>query len=79
MTPTHQRMLKLFSDGLPHTRRELHACLDDELSALATIQYHISTLRKLLPAGEAIDCVFVNRRFCYRHVRLLASAVDGKT
>lgn len=73
-TPTHARMLEVLADGMPHTRRELHACLWDEASALTAIQRHISTLRQLLlPKGQTIVCEFHKRSICYRHVRLLHS------
>lgn len=77
-TPTHKRMLAVLADGLPHRREELHACLSDELGPINNIHVHISNMRKKLRArGQDIVCEVVNRRFLYRHVRLLASAEDG--
>lgn len=73
-TPTELRMLEVLSDGRQHTRKELHACLYDELSSLKTVKFHVSTLRKKLERrGETIVCV-LNNGVHYRHVRLLASA-----
>jgi hypothetical protein len=72
MTPTQRRMLSLLADGRPHTRRELHALLWDEQGALSNIQPHLSRLRHTLrPKGQEIICEIVNRRICYRQVRLL--------
>ena len=45
LTPTENRIWKLLSDNKAHTREEIHGCLWDEMSNLATIQYHISNLR----------------------------------
>ena len=79
-TPTEQKMLAILADGLPHTQEELHACLYDDLGRLGNIHMHISNIRKILrPCGESIICEFFRRKRWYRHVRLLASAVDGKT
>jgi len=79
-TPTQKRMLKVLSDGQRHTREELHACLDDELSALSAIQAHITYIRKHLEIrGEDIVCVARDRSYHYQHVRLLNSANDGRT
>ena len=78
-TPTQRAMLTVLADGLDHTRQELHACLPDSLGPLTNIKAHLCNLRKhLRPMGQDIVCVLVNRRICYRHVRLLASAYDGK-
>lgn len=74
-----ERMLRLLSDGLPHTRQELHSCLNDDLGALSNIRAHISSIRQTLRRrGEDIVCELVTRRICYRHIRLLASAYDGR-
>lgn len=78
-TPTQQAMLRVLADGCTHTREELHACLPDELSQPASIHPHLVRLRKILrPKGQDIICQLLNRKVHYRHVRLLASAVDGK-
>jgi hypothetical protein len=78
-TPTQQAMLDVLSDGQAHTRQELHACLPDELGPLSNINSHLCNTRKhLRPIGQDIVCELVNRRICYRHVRLLASTYTGK-
>lgn len=79
-TPTQAAILRLLSDGLPHNRYEIHRLLPDDLSQLTALQMHISRIRKQLrPSGQDILCTLVNRRICYQHVRLLASANDGRS
>lgn len=52
--PTHTRMLKLLSDGLPHTRRELHDCCtvgranNHSSVTMSTVDVHLHLLRKKL-------------------------------
>ena len=76
-TPTHQAMLDVLADGRPHLRKELHACLPDELGPPTNIHAHLTAIRKMLrPKGQDIICTLVNGRICYRHVRLLASQYD---
>jgi hypothetical protein len=72
-TPVQQRMLMILADGKPHTREELHACLEDELGALSNIQPHLTYIRrKIRPLGQDIICEFGNRRLFYRHIRLIS-------
>jgi hypothetical protein len=73
-------MYQILSDGLPHKKRELHGCLYDDMGALRNIQTHISLMRRQLrPLGMDILCELVNTRcVCYRLVRLLASATNGR-
>jgi DNA-binding SARP family transcriptional activator len=78
-TPTQQLILTLLSDGMPHPREDVMSCLADPLSSRANLNNQLSDMRRLLrPRGEDIICQLLNRRICYRHVRLLASAYDGK-
>lgn len=77
MTPIEQKMFKLLSDGMFHTRTEVHSCLYDELGKLSNIKHHISTLRKKLPLGYLIVCV--NRgKLGYQMVRSISSANTGR-
>lgn len=70
------KMLRLLSDGEPHPVSELHElCLPSGRKAVRT---NILALRKALPPGEAILCTIRNRKTYYQHVRLLASANDGR-
>jgi DNA-binding response OmpR family regulator len=72
-TPTEARILSVLSDGGRHSRDEIHACLNDNLSGPGTSRVHIHNLRKKLQAlGEDIVCeMLFGRKRCYRHVRLL--------
>ena len=73
-----ERILQILSDGLPHDREELRRCVD-EMSSFHNLQNHLVALRKTLrPNGEDIVCELANRRIHYRHIRLLASATDGR-
>ncbi len=73
-TPTQQRILDLLSDGLAHSKRELFALLDDELAGRTAIRKHICLLRKLLPLGQTILCVYEKRQIMYRMVRFLSNS-----
>ena len=70
-TPTERDILAVLSDGMPHSRTELHACLPDELGGFVNLRMHISRMRKKLrPAGQDITSV---NGIGYQLVRLLAS------
>lgn len=72
LTPTQQRFLDVLGDGLPHSRDQLRNCLPDPLGDYSNVQLHISYLRKKLrPRGQDILCVFHQKSFYYRWVRLL--------
>ena len=72
LSDIQQSMLRVLSDGKPHKRIELHACLWDEQSRLSSIQRHISLIRKVLrPLNQDILCVYCGRMICYQHIRLL--------
>lgn len=79
-TPTQARIIKMLADGMPHTRKELKTCLDDELAELGAVNFHVSILRKKLrPIGQDIVCELgAGYRLGFRHIRLLASSNDGK-
>jgi hypothetical protein len=74
-TPTQRAILSVLSDGEPHGRDELVACLSDDLANPNAIHYHLCPLRKILRAkGEDIICEYTKRRAQrYRHVRLLVT------
>ncbi len=76
-TKTEVKILKMLSDGLPHTRDELKTCMDDPLATNTNLKAHIHRLRgKLKMVGESIVC-----ELCpgirYRHVRLLYNPNEG--
>jgi len=74
-TPTEQRMLAVLSDGMLHTRDELHACLNDEHGPVSNIRPHVHSLKtKLQPKGEDVICQYYRGGYYYRHVRILKSA-----
>lgn len=78
-TVTQQKLIDILQDGLPHNRFELRDAIDGELTSLTNMQNHVSHIRKKLrPIGQDIICELVHGRICYRHVRLLSSAHDGR-
>ena len=79
-TPTEKRIINLLSDGRAHSREEIHELLEDELSPLSAINYHITNLRsKVKGRGLIILCVSVRRNLRYQLVRELSSPYDGRT
>jgi DNA-binding response OmpR family regulator len=81
-TPTQERILTILADGMAHPRRELWDQMTDEndKEAAQNLSRHLSILRKRLRIkGEDIVCELNGSgyRICYRHVRLLPSAVNG--
>lgn len=79
-TETQERMLAVLRDGMAHHRNELRECCPDNMTSDSCIRAHLSNIRKVLRRrGEDIVCVWQDRCLKYRHVRLLASAVDGVT
>ena len=73
-TRTERRMMEILADGLPHSRRELHACLPDELGELRNIWTHISRIRKKVrPKGREIVCEIWQRTVHYRLVVLVTA------
>ena len=68
LTPTEDRIVKLLLDGADHSRKELCACLNDELSDCLPV--HLTKIRKKIrPQGLDIVCDRIAMR--YRMVRLL--------
>ncbi len=79
-TPTQLRILRRLSDGLPHSKEEMIKTID-ELATLGMFSQQLWILRKkLLPLGQDIVCRTHGggRQHAYQHVRLLASANDGR-
>lgn len=66
-------ILSVLSDGMPHKRGDLKACLCDHLADFDTVRVHLSRIRKKLPPDEEIICQFFRREFHYRHIRKLTS------
>jgi hypothetical protein len=77
-SPTEQAIINILSDGTRHTREELFECVD-YLSKMSVVRKHVCKIREVLrPIGQDIVCEYWYGKLYYRHVRLLASAVDGK-
>jgi DNA-binding winged helix-turn-helix (wHTH) protein len=74
-TPTQRRILAVLADWRPHSREELHACLNDDLGSLANLWAHVSNIRKALqPLGRDIVSVRCGGVACYRLVSLAKPA-----
>lgn len=68
LTPTQLRIYQLLSDGERHTKPEIHACLDDELSGVSGVRVHIKNLRDKLPPDRIILCECASLTIYYRMV-----------
>lgn len=77
-TPTERRILKVLSDGQPHTRAELMKCLWDELASPAAMRQHIINIRpKIAPLGQTIVCEMGKSYVIYyRHVTILTPSAN---
>lgn len=74
-TPIQTRMLRVLADGLPHRRKELWQCLQDELAPMSLINQHIMLMRaKLRMIQQDIVCELNGRTILYRHVQHLNGA-----
>ena len=70
-TPTERRMLAILGDGLPHLKREMLSCLNDDLADESTVEGHLINLRKKLRhRGRDVLGQYVNNRYHVRLVRL---------
>lgn len=72
LTPTETKLLELLSDGQPHYHKELVKCLWDEMGGRNNVRQRIFHLRKKLPAGQAILCVYHRKQFAYRLVSIIS-------
>jgi DNA-binding response OmpR family regulator len=71
-TPTEERILRVLSDGLPHSHDDLRELLCDDMAVKRTINTHVSNIRrKLKPLGQTIVCEYIRKRQHYRHIVLL--------
>lgn len=77
-TRTQRILLGILADGMPHSREELRVAIDG-LATFNNLQKHLTEIRRRIrPQSEDIICEYSRRRLCYRHVRLLHSAYDGR-
>lgn len=76
-TDVESCILSVLSDGEPHPRESLLACLCDSEGTFCAVRRHLSNIRKKLPANERIICQFWRRSLHYRHViHLVAPAAS---
>lgn len=75
-TPTERAILDILSDGQPHAKDELIACLPDDLGDFGNVQNHLTNIRKKIRPREDIIAQLVQRRVYYRHIRVLISTSD---
>ncbi len=74
LTPIEERMLKILSDGKPHSKAELHGCV--YTGALDNVGKHVSNIRKkILPLGQDIALKLIRRKLHYQHVIIMNSAL----
>jgi hypothetical protein len=72
-TATQKSMLRILSDGLPHSREELHEVCGPSL--VGVVAYHVMEIRKKLASkGETIVALRIHRQAHYQQVRLLSDA-----
>lgn len=72
LTPTQRKMFDLLSDGAPHSRKEMEACLWDEASTRPAdaVRNQVTKLRgALLPTGLDIVVRGANGTSTYRLMR----------
>lgn len=85
LQPVQQKILNLLSDGLWHSKEEVHGCLVDDMGPIDNISPHLYALRKYLHskrlyiicAPEYVSIGKVDKG--YRLVRFLSSADDCTT
>lgn len=72
LSKIQRQMLEILSDGKPHNRKELFACLYEQDAPIYNIITHISKIRKYLRRqGQDVINTIHRRRRCYIQVRLL--------
>lgn len=65
------RIFAVLADGLLHRPEEMRDCLNDELSPISNIFFHITNMRKVLRKhGEDIICQFEGKQSYYRLVQV---------
>ena len=81
-TPTQCRILAVLSDGQLHSRDELFACLNDDMTNLTCLRVHLAYLRKkMAEIGETIKTVKFHTKGpgnWYQHVRLISTSEDRR-
>ena len=78
-TPTQRKIMDLLRDGHSHPREHLCRCFPDELANPNNIRVHITLLRKKVRRqGLNIVCEPVDGVSCYRLMRIMSSASNGR-
>ena len=71
-TPTQRKIFDMLLDGRPHTKKELHGCLWDDMNGNpdVALAHHISDLRKII-GSQGLDIMArgYNGSQCYCLVR----------
>src|SRR5258708_6545234 len=71
-SPIQKRILDLLADGLPHPRKDVWECLQDQLAPRTSVAPHIFFIRaKLRQLGQDIITETTGKAIFYRHVRFL--------
>jgi hypothetical protein len=69
ITTIPEQIYTLLQDGKPHHINELHAFCGP--SSRGVVFFHILKVRKMVPEGQAVLCVIVNRSLHYQLVNLV--------
>ena len=74
LTETQRRIFALLADGRPHTKREIHGMLNDELAELRNVNTQVSLIRaKIRPRGLDILVQYVKKSIHFRMVQTFGS------
>lgn len=73
LTATERRLWDVLRDGMPHSRGELRACINDEFAVESCLRMHLSNVRrKIRPRRDIMPCYpGPGRALHYRLVRLI--------
>ena len=69
LTPTQDRLMKIFNDFEVHQVSELQNALPDNLSS--SLRFHISVLRKIIAPSYTIATLNVCGRTYYQMTRII--------
>lgn len=71
-TPVQRRLLAVLRDGQIHSRKELEACLDDDMFQDSALSAQLTFLRRrIIPLGRDVDYITRKDRGGYRMVALI--------
>lgn len=76
LTPTERRIFELLSDGRPHRKQELFACMDDELAEWTAVKRRLTCLRKKIrDDGLEIICQVIDYHYAFRLMAVVTHRV----